>query len=205
MMKKPVLLTIILILACITGYLLFFRKAVKPEEKKDQSMAISKNSNALEASFSELIAAYYSVKDALVDWDSTAADGAVMTLQLRADSLPLTQLKADSGVIQTAGNFASSISSEAKGFKGETTLEQKRRAFNMITDEMYNLLRTVKYSGSMVYHIKCPMAFNDSEEAYWLSNTSKVINPYLGRKHPKYHDKMTDCGEVVDSIDFVKK
>jgi hypothetical protein len=204
-MKKPVLLTVILILACITGYLLFFHKEVKPEEKKDQSMAISKNSNAVETSFSELIAAYYLVKDALVDWDSTAADRAVMTLQQRADSLPLTQLKADSGVIQTADNFASSLSSEAKGFKGETTLEQKRRAFNMITDEMYNLLRTVKYSGSMVYHIKCPMAFNDSEEAYWLSNTSKVINPYLGRKHPKYHDKMTDCGEVVDSIDFVKK
>jgi hypothetical protein len=49
------------------------------------------------------------------------------------------------------------------------------------------------------------MAFKDSEEAYWLTNTNKIINPYLGKNHPKYKDKMVGCGEVVDSLDFSKK
>ena len=49
------------------------------------------------------------------------------------------------------------------------------------------------------------MAFKDSLEGYWLSNSSKVVNPYLGNKHPRYGAKMIECGEVVDSFDLVKK
>ena len=50
-----------------------------------------------------------------------------------------------------------------------------------------------------VYHMSCPTAFSDSSEAYWLSADSKVVNPYLGNKHPIYKDKMLNCGEVNDS------
>jgi hypothetical protein len=204
-MKKLILLFIVLVVAFIAGYKLFFSKETKPEEKKDQSLSISTNSSVLDASLSRLMDDYYAVKDGLVDWDTARANHAAAFLQQHADSLPLNDLKADSNIIETAKNFASSISSEAKGFIGETTIEQKRRDFNMLTDEMYNLVRTVRFNGAIVYHVKCPMAFNDSEEAYWLSNTSKVINPYLGKKHPKYNDKMVGCGEVVDSLDFMKK
>jgi hypothetical protein len=204
-MKKAILLGLVLILAVIAGYKLFLNKETKTPEKKDESLVVGKNSSAFDVSFSKIMNDYYSIKDALVDWDTTKANQAAVLLQQDADSLKINELKADSNVIQTAQNFASSISSESKGFIGETAIEQKRRAFNMLTDEIYNLVRTVKYEGQTIYHIKCPMAFNDSEEAYWLSNTSKVINPYLGSKHPKYNNKMLGCGEVVDSLNFVKK
>ena len=49
------------------------------------------------------------------------------------------------------------------------------------------------------------MAFKDSIEGFWLSPTSKVVNPYLGNKHPVYKSKMLGCGEVVDSFDLTKK
>jgi hypothetical protein len=49
------------------------------------------------------------------------------------------------------------------------------------------------------------MAFKDSEEAYWLTSTNKIVNPYLGKKHPTYKDKMLGCGEIIDSLDFAKK
>ena len=75
----------------------------------------------------------------------------------------------------------------------------------MLTDELYNLIRTTKYSGSIVYHIKCPMAFHDEEEGYWLSSSSHIANPYLGTMHPKYKNKMLGCGEVVDSLNFARK
>jgi hypothetical protein len=75
----------------------------------------------------------------------------------------------------------------------------------MLTDEVYTLVRTVRYDGETIYHIRCPMAFNDSEQAFWLSNTPKIMNPYLGEKHPVYKNKMVGCGEIDDSLNFAKK
>jgi hypothetical protein len=48
------------------------------------------------------------------------------------------------------------------------------------------------------------MAFNDNETAFWLSNSREVVNPYLGKKHPKYASGMLHCGEVKDSIAYAK-
>jgi hypothetical protein len=204
-MKKLVLLIIVLILAFFVGYKLFFNKEKANTENKNQSLAISKNSDAVNARFFNLMEDYYAVKDALVEWDTARANKAALVLETYTDSLPWKEMKADSSIIATAENFASSINGDARGLIQESTIEQKRRSFNMITDEVYNLIRSVRYDGSVVYHVRCPMAFNDSEEAYWLSNSSHIVNPYLGKKHPKYNNKMIGCGEIVDSVDFVKK
>ena len=69
---------------------------------------------------------------------------------------------------------------------------------------MYNLVRTVRYNAEVVYYQHCPMAFNDQDEAYWLSNNNEVVNPYLGKSHPKYKASMLHCGDVSDSLDFRK-
>jgi len=205
-MKKLLLLIALAGIAAIVAWKLFSGKEAKPvEEKIGQPLAISNNSTVFDLAFSKLMGDYYAIRDALVEWDTAKADLAAKSLQQKADSLSFKELKGDSSVILTAQNLATSISSEAKGFIGETNIEQKRRAFNMLTDEMYNIIRTVRYSAEMVYHIKCPMAFKDSEEAYWLTNTNKIINPYLGKNHPTYKDKMVGCGEIVDSLDFAKK
>jgi hypothetical protein len=134
-----------------------------------------------------------------------AADRAAYILAQKADSLPLGQIKADSSIVLTAKSLAASLGGDAKGLSAETGIEARRQNFNILTDELYNLVRTVRYDQSTIFHIKCPMAFQDSIEGYWLSNTSKVVNPYLGNKHPRYGAKMIECGEVVDSFDLVKK
>jgi hypothetical protein len=204
-MKKFLLVLIILILAGITAWKLIFKKEDAPAEQKEKPLVITNNSNVFTVSFSKLLEDYYGLKDALVDWDSAKANDAAKALKRTTDSLPVNILKGDSAVILTAQNLQSSMSNELKGFIGETTLEQKRRAFNALTDEMYNMVRTVRYDGGLVYHMRCPMAFNETEEAFWLSKNNKIVNPYLGNKHPKYHDKMLGCGELVDSLDFEKK
>ena len=70
----------------------------------------------------------------------------------------------------------------------------------MISEGLYNLVRTVKYDRQKLYHQHCPMAFNDEEEAWWISNSNKIENPYMGKNHPTYHAGMLGCGEVKDSI-----
>jgi hypothetical protein len=204
-MKKLVLLIIVFLLAGLLAYRLFSGKETPPVEVKDQALRINKNSGVFNTAFAELMSKYYSLKDALVEWDTLQADHAAYILGQAADSLPLKELKADSNIVMTAKSLAASVGSEAKGFMGETSIEQKRRAFNALTDELYTLINTVRYDGETIYHVRCPMAFKDSEEGFWLSNNAKIINPYLGKKHPVYKEKMLGCGEISDSLDFSKK
>jgi hypothetical protein len=204
-MKKFVLLIIVFAAAGFLAYKLLSDNGPKPVEMKDQALKIGKNSDAFNTAFALLLKNYYSLADALVQWDSVKANEAAYMLAATADSLPLQQLKADSGVVLTARSLAASVSSEAKGFTGETGMEARRRAFNMLTDELYNLFRTVRYDGAIVYHIRCTMPYPDSSEGYWLSNAPRIVNPYLGAKDPLHGDKMIGDGVIEDSLNFAKK
>lgn len=188
-----------------------FFYACKDTEKKseDKSLvtgpaAASKNSAAFNESFQKLLTTYYALKDALVDVDTVKANAASRQLAVYSDSLKITEIKNDSigDVKETAKNYAGTINGSALGLIGETEISKKKMEFQMISDAMYDLVRTVKYDQQKIYHLHCPMAINDNNEAYWLSNSSAIVNPYLGRKHPKYKDAMVGCGDITDSLDF---
>jgi Protein of unknown function (DUF3347) len=201
-MKKWLILVVILVLGTFTAYKLLVKKDDLPPAEKESPLSISKNSDAFNLSFGKVMSDYYSLKDAFVGWDTIQINTAAKALGRSVDGLQLKELKADTMIVETAANLASGISNELKGLEEENTIEQKRRGLNMVTDELYSLIRTVRYDRERIYHMKCPMAFSDSSEAYWLSNISKVVNPYLGKNHPIYKDKMLGCGEITDSLDF---
>jgi Cu(I)/Ag(I) efflux system membrane fusion protein len=172
-------------------------KAVEAEQ--DQPIAISKNSGAFTKSYDLLLSSYYSLKDALVASDSAKANLAATQLLVNADSLKVKEIHGDStGVIkETANSFTSTIHSSAEALQKETTLEEKRKEFEVISDALWSLTRTVKYDGAVVYYNHCPMAF-ENKGAYWLSNSSKIENPYFG-------DKMLTCGSVEDSVNYSRQ
>lgn len=199
-MKKFILLAIVFLAAGFLAWKLLSDKPVHSGVPADKPLSIAQKSGAFNDSFAILLNSYYSVRDALVDWDTLKADQAAYILSAKADSLPVQLVKADSGIILTAKSLAASLSGDAKGFTGENGIEGRRHSFDLMTEELYNLLRTVRYDQGEIYHIKCPMAFSDTIPAFWLSNTSAVINPYLGNKHPTYKAKMLHCGELVDSF-----
>ncbi|MBN9380273.1 MAG: DUF3347 domain-containing protein [Chitinophagaceae bacterium] len=205
-MKKVVLLIIVVILAGLVAWKLMSKKEEAPKmAEPDQALKIGRNTSVFNTAFAGLMSDYYALKDALVEWDTVKADQAAFALARKVDSLPVDQIKGDSNIVLTAKSLVASVGSEAKGIVGEGSIEQKRRGFNMLTDELYNLLRAVRYDGEKVYHDRCPMAFNETDEGFWLSNSPKIVNPYLGNKHPTYKSKMLGCGEIVDSVDFGKK
>ena len=202
---KKVLLLLVLILALVVVYWVFFKKNRDTTENVEPApLAVTNKSSTFNNAVSTLLNEYYQLKDALVDWDTVKANQHAKELKVLADSLPLDQLKADTTIVDMADSYAGSISGDAVGLVGENSITEKRRSFYTLSESLYNLLRTVRYDGEVVYHQRCPMAFNDSEEAFWLSNKNQVVNPYLGNKHPKYKDKMLDCGDVTDSLDFRK-
>ena len=172
-------------------------------EKQRPVIALADQTVA-EKSLTPVINAYYSLKDALIEADSAAADKSAAQLLALADSLKIAELKLDTTLAQSIETYRGNIAAETKGLIGETDLTQKRRAFSMISQNLLPLLKEVNYKAEPVYQQICPMAFNDDETAYWLSNTNEINNPYLGKKHPKYGAGMLHCGELGDSLIFKK-
>jgi uncharacterized protein YdbL (DUF1318 family) len=168
----------------------------KPDEvsKKDEPLSQSKNSVEFNDKFTNFLNNYYQLKDALVLSNDTMANRSASMLQQSSNNLELNGIKADSSIRQMAEGYVQTISSEAQALAGEKDIEAKRKSFQMISDAMYDLVRTIRYDKDVVYHQFCPMAFNDAG-AYWLSASADVKNPYFGKK-------MLTCGEVKDSIDF---
>ena len=181
-----------------------------PDKKTDENQAAnnspktSRNSDSFNQSFEKILSSYNELRDALVDYDTVKANAASKKLEQYADSLMINEITNDStgAIKETAKNYTETIKGSALGLIGETDLVKKKREFQMISDAMYDLVRTVKYDKQKLYHQHCPMAFNDEEDAYWLSNNREIVNPYLGKQHPKYKAGMLHCGETTDSLDF---
>lgn len=149
---------------------------------------------------SAILKAYYGVKDALVEADSAASDIAAKQLLDGINGVDLSIIAPDSSANASLRSLADNLSSHARKFLSAGTLTEKRRAFSQISLQMLPFLVQVDYKEASVYQQVCPMAFNDTEEASWLSSSPEIMNPYLGKKHPKYAAGMLHCGELTDSI-----
>ncbi|MBC7826572.1 MAG: DUF3347 domain-containing protein [Chitinophagaceae bacterium] len=194
---KKVLIAILLLAAVGSGAYYFFGKGdSKNKNEKPRAIELGENSGAFNQSYQKLLTAYYNLKDALVASDTIKANAASKELLGYSDSLRISEIKDDStGVIkETAKTFTGTISGSANALIKESTLEAKRKEFEMISDALYTLTQTVRYGGEKIYYQYCPMAFNN-KGAYWLSNQPVIRNPYFG-------DEMLECGEVKDSLDF---
>ena len=172
------------------------RKSDEPRAEKPKPLSLGQKSGAFNDSFNELMTAYFSVKDALVETDTVKANAAAANLARAAETLKTDEITGDStGVIkETAKSFAGTITGSALGLRGEQNIDNKRKEFEMISDALWSLTRTVKYEGQKVYYQFCPMAF-DNKGAYWLSNDPNIRNPYFG-------EKMLTCGSTQDSLEY---
>lgn len=158
----------------------------------------SVNSDTFNLVFGKMLDSYFQLKDHFIKENDTLITKSTeqLLVDMTATDRVLSELKADSGIISTAKTYTTGISNELTAVKQEKNIEERRKSFQVLSEQLYDLIRTVKYDRAVVYHQYCPMAFNDAG-AFWLSNSSDIRNPYL----PK---KMLICGEVKDSIDFRK-
>ena len=206
-MKKGLLLIAVVVVLAGSYFAIFSKKnnsenkAVTKNEKPPR-LSISKNPPQFNSAFNNMLASYYHVKDDLVNWDSVKAGNDAATLSGIALQLPLQSLKGDSNLLITAKNFTGAIATQSKVVTDAKTIEDKRRAFSVVSDNLYSLINTVRYDNEVIYYDMCPMAFNESEQGYWLSKDSAISNPYFGNKHPKYKNSMISCGNVEQTINY---
>ncbi|MBU2884910.1 DUF3347 domain-containing protein [Gilvimarinus agarilyticus] len=125
----------------------------------------------------QVLSAYLSIKDALVETDGTTASTAATTM------IPL---------LNGSDELSLRIKVNAEYIAATNDAEVQRSAFNKLSEDIYTLVKSTEANDAPLYRQYCPMAM-DNQGAYWLSSEKEVLNPYFG-------DKMLRCGSVKEEI-----
>ena len=127
----------------------------------------------------QLLNAYYQLKDNLVKSNATSAAA-------NADEL----VKAINGTDkQTVNDDArASLLKDAGAIAQSSDIKVQRERFATLSNNMFELAKTVKLSADPVYQQYCPM-----KKASWLSNDKAIKNPYYG-------SAMLTCGSVKTTL-----
>lgn len=201
---KKILLPLLLIAAAVIVWFMFFHKTKSTVvDEKLQPVTVSKHSDTFNKSLESLMGAYYAMTEGFVNWDTVAVAKAAGELKEALDSLKLSELQKDTVIYESAMGSWDNMKNELAGLTEDPTIEKKRESFNMVSQNLYDFLRIIRYDAGKVYFQECPMAFGDDKPGNWLSKTAEVRNPYLGTKDPKYKDGMLNCGGPKDTINFI--
>lgn len=177
------------------------------KEVKDPKELQSKNESKHPASFNSSVQSamdsYGALTEAFVNWDSSAVDRHSQELKVKLDSINFYGFNPE-----TITAYVDTLDLARKDLQAMTAnkdITSKRHDLNALSGHLYSFLEQVKFDASKVYLQQCPMAFNDTVAAAWLSETDSIRNPYLGLHHPKYGKAMLECGSTISTIDFTSK
>lgn len=203
---RPILLFLLLAGAGIIAWLILARPEKKAEAPKQQALAVSKHSEAFNTSINNLLSTYYVIGENFVNWDSVKTREKAIDMGVQLSALNLDELKKDSAAIhQTAVDLVGYAKGNLETIATEEGIRAQREAYNNLTDNIEQLLNTVRYDREKLYVQQCPMAFDDVVAAKWLSQKEEIRNPYLGLKDPKYGKGMLSCGETIKTINHTGK
>ena len=124
---------------------------------------------------SNILTAYYGVKEALVADNANAASekaGELSKALAAADKATLTD----------------KLNTDAKAISKSKDLETQRKHFASLSANMLALAKAIKLSDKPIYQEYCPM-----KKAVWLSDDSAIKNPYYG-------EAMLTCGSVQTTL-----
>lgn len=191
-MKKIIIPIVVLIAIIFAVYFLVYKKS---EGSHAKTAPVTVNtSDSLTGSTGIALQAYYNMKDAFIKSDTALVNSNANEFVTRLGAMQLADIKADSSVVGLAMQLKETIATETKNIIAASGIENKRKAFQVVSDGLFDFLRTIGYKGSKVYQQFCPMAFNNTGAA-WLSNSTEIVNPYYG-------EKMLHCGDLRDSVNI---
>lgn len=198
-MKRSII--ILGIIAILIG-VWFYKKqdTTAPDQPKDAPYKTQVNSTPLNQSVIVALSAYAEMKNAFVDADSIGAKSLTQKFIAAVDSIKINDLQKDTIIYSTIQTQLGDVKSNAVAIAGESNLTEMRKDFQMVSENFYPFLKTIGYKGPKIYWQNCPMAFGEGKEASWISSSSEIINPYLGKKHPEYKATMLHCGIQEDSM-----
>jgi len=192
-------------LLAAVAFTLFSNCSPKKEGSEHSGHEISENTTApaeettkpqfevdetFQKQLSAVFTSYVDLKNAFVSSDAgKVKDEARKT----AEALGNVDMKLLSGAAHSDWmTYLSPLESSLKEIQASGDIEEQRKAFSNLTDNVYKSIKAFGLGGKEAFYEYCPMAFNN-EGAYWLSENDEVRNPYFG-------DKMLKCGEVKEKL-----
>lgn len=127
---------------------------------------------------SEILNSYLVLKDALVETNGEKAKKA-------ADEL-------FSILEKSTVEGKTDLETEVKKIAETSDPEAQRASFDVLSNQMVDLVKSSVLTEGKLYKQYCPMAKNN-KGAFWLSASNEIRNPYFG-------DKMLKCGSVEEEI-----
>jgi hypothetical protein len=183
-------------------YQLFLKKKKSDTAKQVELITPKKHSQVFNNNINKVVDAYLDLKNAFVEADTNEIKLKTNNFINTLNKIDTADLRKDtSSIFETVIMTINDIRSNAESINNQHDITEMRKDFSSLTDMMFpSFFYTIKYEGPTLYLQNCPMAFDDSVPANWISNSSEIMNPYLGKKHPKYQSGMLNCGEIKDSI-----
>lgn len=186
-MHKATLISIAFVL-CLVSCNNSHDKTVTGTKVNDSAAAITSipKQGSDTSSAKSIVAGYLQIKNALANDDGPgAADGgqalADAISHMDTASLNDKEKKAFTDVADDIKENAEHCRIHGK------KIEHQREHFEMITEDMYSLVKSLPLTQPLYYDY-CPM-----KKYNWLSESKEIRNPYFGKKMP-------DCGSVKEVI-----
>jgi len=159
----------------------------KQQESSSQVDAVAVSQNTKDG-LSQVLQAYYHLKDAMVATDS-------LKVKLAADSMLVLLEGVDTSNLDESVSTMMTSQMDAVRFNVQkiattSSITTQREFLPALTTNMIELITKFNFNSQPVYKQYCPMAFGD-KGAYWLSDSESILNPYFG-------DMMLTCGEVKE-------
>ena len=135
---------------------------------------------------SDILTAYYGVKDALTADDANAASARAGDLLTAIGKIDMSKLD---GKAHTAFmGLKDKLAFDARHISEKKEIAHQREHFASLSANMMTLAKAVKLSQQPIYQEYCPM-----KKASWLSNDPAIKNPYYG-------NAMLTCGKVQTTL-----
>jgi len=135
---------------------------------------------------SNVLTAYYGVKDALTADDANAAAAKAGDLQKAIDNVDMSKLTEKEHKVFM--ELKDKLSFDARHISEKKEIAHQREHFASLSANMMTLAKTVKLSQQPIYQEYCPM-----KKASWLSSDPAIKNPYYG-------NAMLTCGKVQTTL-----
>jgi hypothetical protein len=198
---KRILIVLVLVVALLAVYWFVFRTKGGDSGPRQQPLALKKHSESFNKSVSDAMNAYFGMHNSFVEADTAKVKENCRKFIGLIDSIKLEELKKDTAsIFETAKSTFTDVKANASSLLSQTDIIEMRKDFSMVSEMLYPAFKVINYEGQKLYWQNCPMAFGEDKEANWISSTTEIVNPYLGKNHPEFKGSMLHCGSIKDTI-----
>jgi Protein of unknown function (DUF3347) len=198
---KRILIVLVLVVALLAVYWFVFRTKGGDSGPRQQPLALKKHSESFNKSVSDAMNAYFGMHNSFVEADTAKVKENCRKFIGLIDSIKLDELKKDTAsIFETAKSTFTDVKANASSLLNQTDIIEMRKDFSMVSEMLYPAFKVINYEGQKLYWQNCPMAFGEDKEANWISSTTEIVNPYLGKNHPEFKGSMLHCGSIKDTI-----